>query len=906
MSSIFLSYAGLDRKLAAQIAEGLKTAGVEVWWDQEGIGWGDNWIHKLEDALTQCGGYVILVGASGVRRWVKFELSLAIKRHIEQDLPIFPLLLAGVTPESLPPFLGTLQAEPLPDPLNAIDYGRLAQRLSRGRAAQPASTVSSIPSDVCPFPGLEAFGESDTQFFFGRQKETLDAVSCLGLGLDGVYRRWLQVEGTSGVGKSSLVRAGLIPTIKKGWAGSTEAGTWQGWRVVEPMRPGADPILNLSEALSKGLTHASKPLSVGECHHALQGGENALQVGLRDWVPSGEALVLVIDQLEEVFTLTQDGKVRERFDALLANALTDQDGPLHLVTTIRSDFMMQFAALPRLQALLHEKARRYLLNPVDGNGLRAVVRAPAELAGLRWSDDELPDEIVQEARDEPGALPLVENLLRLLWDESRNQQTNRLSRQVYNDLGGVGGALAKSADALLEGLGAGKQSALSLLTALVNVGGHNQDIQDTRRTIPKSVALQAAGGGAEAETILNQLSGLRGRDTSRGAPARPRLVVLSTVTRDGTSTDLVDLAHETLLRYDRNKQPYWGTLRAEITKQRKAIENRQLAEALAKDWRENGSSRWRGLATRAQCKAFNRLRDLSGDAAAYVAASQRVVNGLHGLLTMIACMLIPYLTVAGWAQVKFNGLETRLAAKVLLAQLGFDLLSPQMVVITAGTYRMGDFQEKHQEESPVHEVVLQGDFKLGRYEVTFDDYELFVKVTGYHKGSIDDRGWGRGRRPAISVSWEDVQEYIKWLNELTGQHYRLPTESEWEYAARSGGKDEIWAGTSDENQLLDYAVYGTDKTEPVGSKKPNGLGLYDMSGNVWEWVEDCWHENYKGAPDDGLAWLETHGGNCGERVIRGGSWANLPVYLRVSFRLRYFADTRNFNIGFRLAQDMEP
>jgi hypothetical protein len=199
VSAIFLSYAGLDRKIATQVAHGLKGAGVEVWWDREGIGWGDNWIQKLEDALTECGGYVILVGSSGVRRWVKFELSLAIKRHIDQELPIFPLLLPGVTPDSLPPFLATLQAEALPEKLSDIDYGVLAQRLSRKGGGQVSLPTPSVPSDVCPFPGLEAFGEDEAQFFFGRQKETLDAVSCLGLGLDGRYRRWLQVEGTSGV-----------------------------------------------------------------------------------------------------------------------------------------------------------------------------------------------------------------------------------------------------------------------------------------------------------------------------------------------------------------------------------------------------------------------------------------------------------------------------------------------------------------------------------------------------------------------------------------------------------------------------------------------------------------------------------------------------------------------------------
>lgn len=143
------------------------------------------------------------------------------------------------------------------------------------------------------------------------------------------------------------------------------------------------------------------------------------------------------------------------------------------------------------------------------------------------------------------------------------------------------------------------------------------------------------------------------------------------------------------------------------------------------------------------------------------------------------------------------------------------------------------------------------------------------------------------------------------LDTVTANHYRLPTESEWEYAARSGNKDEIWAGTSDESQLSEYAVTNTDKTEPVGSRKPNGFGLYDMTGNVWEWVEDCWHTNYEEGPTDGSPWLQGNGGACGRRVIRGGSLFNTPVHLRASNRGAGGIGAREDGLGFRLVQDWE-
>ena len=161
----------------------------------------------------------------------------------------------------------------------------------------------------------------------------------------------------------------------------------------------------------------------------------------------------------------------------------------------------------------------------------------------------------------------------------------------------------------------------------------------------------------------------------------------------------------------------------------------------------------------------------------------------------------------------------------------------------------------------------------------------------------------------MNVSWEDAKAYAAWLSQQTGRYYRLPTESEWEYAARSGTKQDAWAGTSEESELRDHAVFADNsgnRTAEVGSKLANGFGLYDLSGNVWEWVEDCLHTNYQQGPTDGSAWLEANGGDCEKRVFRGGYWDNEPVHLRASTRGRDTSDYRNDDLGFRLAQDIEP
>lgn len=229
---------------------------------------------------------------------------------------------------------------------------------------------------------------------------------------------------------------------------------------------------------------------------------------------------------------------------------------------------------------------------------------------------------------------------------------------------------------------------------------------------------------------------------------------------------------------------------------------------------------------------------------------------------------------------------------------------PEMVIVPAGSFEMGDFQGLGwDDEKPVHTVSITKNFAIGRYQITFEDYDRFARATGRELPYNNE--WGRGGQPVINVSWNETVEYAKWLSQQTGKRYRLPTEAEWEYAARSGGKDETWAGTSQEPQLGNYAWYegnSEGKPLPVGSMQPNGLGLYDMSGNVWEWIQDHWHDDYKGAPANGVAWEDK---TSDRRVIRGGSWINIPRDLRTSTRNGFNPAHRSSNVGFRLVQEIE-
>ena len=241
---------------------------------------------------------------------------------------------------------------------------------------------------------------------------------------------------------------------------------------------------------------------------------------------------------------------------------------------------------------------------------------------------------------------------------------------------------------------------------------------------------------------------------------------------------------------------------------------------------------------------------------------------------------------------------------------------PAMVVLPTGRFRMGDLDGSgSSNERPVHTVTISRRIAMGQYPVTFEDYDRYAENCGFLKAlfgnkpeSPYDNGWGRGRRPVIDVNWHDARAYAAWLSEQTGKRYRLPSESEWEYAARAGTETAYsWGneiGVNRANCDGSGSKWSGEQTSPVGSFAPNGFGLYDMHGNVWEWVEDCYHESYEGAPTDGRAW--TTGCEPARAVVRGGSWGNGPRGLRSAYRDWYWPSVRYFDFGFRLVQDLNP
>ena len=726
------------------------------------------------------------------------------------------------------------------------------------QAPGPPTITWDIEKQDSPYPGLLHFTSKYAPVFFGRDQDVIQILDRMRM----PEGRFVIVSGDSGTGKSSVIHAGVLPRVEKG--GLPDNKQALGVRMLPSQ--GSTPFRALMGALNPFATQAGlKPDDVAQ---DLSQSPDRLTHYIRTILTEGtdrHALVLFLDQMEELFTRHTPAASTEFLRALYKAA---QDDPLWVLATLRSDHLHHCHTHPEMLQVLRGPGH-YPLGPIEPFMLEDLIAKPARCAGLTISEN-LVRRIVHDTRtkeDDPtkpgqSHLPLLAFVLNHLFEKRSNHE---LSEDVYKQIGAVTGAVAHHAaqvEADLRSTQGSKTTGLlaQLFESLVIVSTEGLPT----RSRPLLAKFSPEMRGLIEVLVQKRLL----RTEGQGAQAT------------------VSISHETLFEA-------WPSLKDYIDKNKKQLIDRTLLERRAKRWVERGRPWFDGLASGRECREFSRTNVTpTQEMKEYLHASRRarwIQAGAIGFVILLVGGPIAWMGK--------EGVTVQYAGSIVLAQLHLvQVPQPEMITIPGGTFQQGD-----KTEGPIREVTIKP-FAMEKHEVTFEEYDRYVELTGSKRP--DDHRWRRGQRPVINVSWDDAKAYARWLSQATGRHYRLPTESEWEYAARSRGRDEIWAGTSDERKLQDYAVYATDRTEPVGTKTPNGLGLYDMSGNVWEWVEDCWHGHYTGAPTDGSAWLEAGGGNCEGRVLRGGSWGSKPGPLRASNRVGRRADTRDDDLGFRLVQDI--
>ena len=876
MSSIFLSHSSQDNPIAEQVKARLEQWGhrsIFLDFDPEhGISAGRDWEKELYAKLRECRAVIVLCShASMASRWCFAEMTHAKAL----GKPVFPIKIDNVQVDRLLTSVQVIDA--------TAGWDEACQRLEKGLVAAGLDPKDLFDWDHRrpPYPGLPAFQEQDAAIFFGRDKEIREGQASLNRLQQFGGPRLTLMLGASGSGKSSLMRAGLLPRLKRDLR----------WVVIDPFRPLSAPFEELARVLSKRFSQAAEaekgtPTDVARVREQIQWDEHEVQKSvdtflelikeLRETAGSREAVVLLmIDQCEELLTsgANEEG---DQFLVFLRAVLDRKDSHLMVLATLRSDFLGSFQEHPAIRGL---RVEPFAVPQMEVDDFALVIEGPAGVGGLQLGSG-LVQAMINDTKTS-DALPLLAFTLRELKEGFGDDKL--LTLEEYRDkdkLGGLEGSIARTAEAVLKAKPLSEKETTDLRSALMSMVRVNDKDQYAKQPA------QWNDLPASSHDVLKRF-------------VTARLLIASGDENERT----LEVAHEALFRA-------WPRLADWLQDNKSFLVWQQRLNAKRKEW--EGSHRsadllLRGLPLTEAVDWFKKKPDdLSPVEREFVTVSRNRKKK----------NLIAAATIAGLVLMVIGGTTWLWQKGYSLDQAGLKVQSifvsihhvPEMQRVSAGTFRQGDTHDRgDQTEQPVREVRVKA-FAIGKFEVSFEEYDRFAIATG--RELPNSQGWGRGKQPVINVSWQEARDYADWLSRQTGQRYRLPTESEWEYAARSGGQDDIWAGTSDEEQLEMYAVYAANsqnRTASVGAnygRKPNAIELYDMSGNVFEWVEDCAHNNYDGAPKNGSAWLEANGGLCQGRELRGGSWLNGPGYLRVSARYGTGAGIRNGTIGFRLAQDI--
>lgn len=494
-------------------------------------------------------GVMLFELLAGHTPFVSAEPIELLTMHAYVDPPSLSERVTAV-PGGLAAFIASMLAK---DPSARPSMHRCRDMLGRDWSSE---------HDACPVPGLAPFSEAQAELFFGRNQE----LARLHLLMDAAHagqHRWVQLEGPSGIGKSSLVQAGLLPRLRE----QSSEGAPR-WRIIS-LRS-SDLLQGLAQAMCETSTGDVLPRDPAALETVLREEPQAFITWARNHTPPGGRLLLVLEQLEELFLLEESE--RQDLDALMSSALMEPGSPIRLLTTLRSDFIHGLTHLPRLARQINEAAR-YVLNAMEESALTQVIQGMAQRAGLRLSEG-LAERMVRDATSEGSQLPLLGHTLQGLWALRRG---STLTHERYEQLGGVGGALARQAEALLDNLGEkGRECAKWLILELVQV---HRNAPATRRPRTRNEVLTAAGDNdGLAEEVLRRLSGMRSGTQATPEPSL-RLIVLSG--GPVPSQQRVDLIHEALLQ----RLP---AIQRWIEHERAWLERSTDLEAAAAAWEQSG------------------------------------------------------------------------------------------------------------------------------------------------------------------------------------------------------------------------------------------------------------------------------------------------------------------------------
>jgi formylglycine-generating enzyme required for sulfatase activity len=937
MPVLFISHSSKDDARVDALADWLRANGFnDLFIDHQDIAGGAKWPEALQASAGSCRVVICLVTPNWLISSDCFNEFLAAWYMGKRIIPLFLLPPSTKLNEEAKTRLDRVRAQDQGIDLKlcltargslAIDADQnVAIRLKTGlRAAGANSRVGLDPEAFAidaklrpmPFPGLSSFGDDDADaaLFYGRSREIAHVLEELRKVRAERDLRPLVILGASGAGKSSLLKAGIIPRLRR------EAPAWLPLRAF---RPGADPLLNFAEAWA--LTF--RDFKVSEAHGVIRDRlmdvwskaervdvlEAALEAegqALRNVAGRPNASILIsVDQAEEM--ARADDKSSEALADYLRAALRTTRSPWQLAFTIRTDSFPELQSHRRFQNL---EARGYDLRALPVFRFDSVIEEPAKRYGVEV-DTVLVDALMDDAPKE-DALPLLAFALQRLWRQYA--ASGKLTKDNYDKVGGLKGLIDDAAERALRGLDPEQDVPLPSAPPAkrVELGAST--------FVPALVQISDQGAPIRRVAAWTSLSDEQ-QELLSGF-GRWRLVVRKGEADGGT----VEVAHEALFRE-------WARLKSWLEPERARLEVLRSLQVDAATWDRNRrdatflNHRDKRLGETTEVAGIERYRQRLGqlefDYVTGCQAAERLAHRRTRLVQALfgALMVLLALGGVGWWNQDFlqeqyywrwkmgPAVLTVAQEKEKAAKPGSDFKEcvtgcPTMVVVPAGKFTMGSPESEEgrdENEGPQHEVTIAKPFAVGRTEVTFAEWDTCVAAGACLKAA--DNTWGRDDRPVINVSWDDAKQYVAWLSRITGKEYRLLTEAEWEYAARGGAKtiyswgDDIGKGNANCNGC--GSQWGGKQPAPVSSFKANDFGLHDMHGNVFELVEDFWHNNYEDAPVNGSAWLQ--GGNPSIRVVRGGSWNIIPQGLRAAYRLGSATGLRVNLLGFRLARTLSP